>query len=356
MDLDEYLDVCQTLHTEPLIGINMASGVKYDREQDGIDEAKALVQHCMNQGVPVKYYYLGNEPYQDDANYTFTAAEYAKQVNLYTAAMKKVNPNIKIIASGHPGKDKYTKTIIEKAGKNIDYIDIHNYWSWHNSSFKQWTSQPKMKFWRGYTFNNIRTRYEKMFQNLGYSDIDVVVLEWNIGPKIKGDLPYPTEAEVALMVSEQFTQYIQSDLKMACFWPISWPGKLVWSNRSLIDEQNNYTPNKVYNMFGLYSDVLGQQKIKSSSSADRLINLAVKRKDGKKVWVYLINKKLNSSGVKVNLSIDNFKPISYKAVGFEGSDDSPGALDVHKIKITKKGSHFTIKMQRFSFAKIILKK
>jgi hypothetical protein len=110
-------------------------------------------------------------------------------------------------------------------------------------------------------------------------------------------------------------------------------------------------------MFGLYSDILGQQKIKSSVSAERLINLAVKSKDGKKIWIYLINKNLHSKGAKVNLSIDNFKPTNYKAVGFESSDDTPGPLDVHKIKIAKKSpSHFTLRMPQFSFAKITLKK
>src|SRR5690348_5684690 len=39
MDLDEYIGVCQELHTQPLIGINMGSGMKYDRVYEGIREA-----------------------------------------------------------------------------------------------------------------------------------------------------------------------------------------------------------------------------------------------------------------------------------------------------------------------------
>src|SRR5699024_1393835 len=97
MDLNEYLDVCRELKTEPLIGINMGSGMKYHRVQDGIEEAKKLMQHCLQRGIKVKYFYLGNEPYRSDANYTFTAAEYADMINQYGSAMRKIDDQIKII-------------------------------------------------------------------------------------------------------------------------------------------------------------------------------------------------------------------------------------------------------------------
>src|SRR5690606_11235570 len=81
MDIDEYLLLCKALHTEPLIGINMGSGVKYKRIEDGIREAVALVVHCKKMDGKVKYFYLDNEPYQRDANYTFSADEYAEMIN-----------------------------------------------------------------------------------------------------------------------------------------------------------------------------------------------------------------------------------------------------------------------------------
>ncbi len=40
MDVDEYLAYTKKLNIEPMIGINIRSGKKYGRDQDGLDEAK----------------------------------------------------------------------------------------------------------------------------------------------------------------------------------------------------------------------------------------------------------------------------------------------------------------------------
>jgi len=129
MSIDEYLAYCAAKGTTPLMGVNMGSGKRWNRVTDGINSAKAQVAHCMASGVNVVYYYLDNEPYQSDANYTFTAAEYAASINQYVPAMKSVNPNIKIIVNLHPGQNttgyNYTQTVLNQAGGNIDFVDIH---------------------------------------------------------------------------------------------------------------------------------------------------------------------------------------------------------------------------------------
>src|SRR5690606_34841198 len=135
-------------------------------------------------------------------------------------------------------------------------------------------------------YNEQREIFEKIFAEAGYPDIKLVILEWNIGPAGDGN-PQPTEAEGALMVSEQFTQYIQSGLHMSTFWPLSWPSG---GFRSLLDQKDEYDPQKMYDMFSLYKDVLGQEKVSSTGNVTNLVNLAVKSKDGNTLWVYLINK------------------------------------------------------------------
>src|SRR3546814_4196676 len=68
-------------------------------------------------GVTVRYYYLGNEPYHKTANYMYTAEEYAEMINRYAEAMRKVDPDIRIIANTHPRNLDYTSTLIRQAGK-----------------------------------------------------------------------------------------------------------------------------------------------------------------------------------------------------------------------------------------------
>lgn len=207
-----------------------------------------------------------------------------------------------------------------------------------------------------FAYSEQREYFKNIFQELGHPAIDLVVLEWNIGPMVSGT-ELPSEAEVALMVSEQFTQFIQSGLPMACFWPLTWPGSPAWANRILINTTEGYSPNKVYNMFALYTDVLGQMKVKSSASAERLINVAVKSQDGNTVWVYLINKNLDKPTVEVNLALEDFKAKDYSAIGFESTDITDGPLAVKDIIIKQRGDTiYSLTMPQFSLAKITLKR
>ena len=68
MDFDEYIELIRTTGATPLVGINMSSGWRWNRQQDGLDEAIALMQYCKDKSFKVKYWYLDNEPYQHDSN------------------------------------------------------------------------------------------------------------------------------------------------------------------------------------------------------------------------------------------------------------------------------------------------
>ncbi len=356
MSIDEYLATVQKQHIEPLVGINMGSGMKYNRVEEGITEAVNLVKHCMAKGAKVKYYYLDNEPYQRDANFTFTAEQYADMVNRYVPRMKEVDPSIKIIVNTHPNTDMYTKTLLQKAGKNIDLVDVHMYWKFRNATFENWKKDALMAH-RGINgYNEQRQLFKKVFTDAGYPDIELVILEWNIGPPGDGNTP-PTEAQAALMVSEQFAQFVQSGLVMACFWPISWPGTTDWTSRALLKSRDGYKPNKMYDMFAQYTDILGQQKVASSASAGRLINVAVKSRDGKQLWVYLINKNEEKTAADVTVTLKGFAASAYTAKGFTSEDNEPGSLHLTTIKVSKKNkSDYTITVPQHSFVKISFKR
>src|SRR5690606_1206641 len=149
-------------------------------------------------------YYLDNEPYQHDANYQYTASEYARQVNLYADAMRKIDPAIKIIINTHPNNDEYTRTILREAGRNVDLVDVHYYWGWGRATFDLWKKQPNMIQFGGGNLSERRRKLKSMADSLSHPAIDLVSLEWNIGPLKKGVSPNPKGAEVALMISEQF--------------------------------------------------------------------------------------------------------------------------------------------------------
>jgi hypothetical protein len=110
-------------------------------------------------------------------------------------------------------------------------------------------------------------------------------------------------------------------------------------------------------MFTLFTDVLGEQQVKTSVSADRLITIALKNKAGNELWVYMINKSLEKAAINVNVALNDFKASGYSAAGFEASDSTEGPLKIKKVDIIKKdASHFTLSVPQFSFVKVMLKK
>ncbi|MEJ7779757.1 MAG: hypothetical protein WKF68_09205 [Daejeonella sp.] len=351
MNIDEYLGVIKTQKIEPLLGINMGSGMKHNRVSEGVAEAVRLMKHCIAKGVKIKYYYLDNEPYQPDANFTYTAEQYAESVNTYVPAMKKIDPDIKIIVNTHPNTENYTKVLLANAGRNIDFVDVHMYWKFRNATFENWKKEGLMKHRGIKPYNEQKSIFEQIFADAGFPNIKLVILEWNIGPAGDGNIA-PDEAQSALMVSEQFTQYIQSGLFMSTFWPLSWPSPAF---RALLNAKEEYRPNKMYEMFALYKDVLGQQKVNSTGTVKNLVNLSVKSADGKTMWVYLINKEQEQSALDVSLSIDGFNAKSFTASGFDAEDASESGLSLRNIKMDKKGKNYSIQVPKNSFAKITFK-
>jgi len=351
MDVDEYLELTKRLKIDPLVGINMGSGVRFHRVRQGVDEAVRLMKHCLNKGVKVKYYYLDNEPYLPGANYMYRSDEYADMINTYASAMRKVDPGIKIIVNTHPNADMYIGTLLEKAGKNIDMVDVHMYWSHGRASFANWIKEPMMTHHENGTYAEQRKIWEDIFAGAGYPNIKLVVLEWNIGPT--NNTTPPTTAQAALMAAEQFTQYIQSGLVMACFWPVSLPGNKGKNPRPIFHSENgNYVPNKSYEMFALYKDVLGQQQVASQPDNKRLITLVVKSHDGKTLWVYLLNKNQDEvSDVKISLSA--FKAKSVEVAGFDSDGKDMNAERVKPAKINE--DNYTLKMPKNALVKLTLK-
>ena len=358
MNIDEYLAICAAKGLTPLVGVNMGSGKRWNRVTDGINEAKALVQHCMASGVNVIYYYLDNEPYAADANYTWTAAEYAASINQYAPALKSVNPNIKIIVNLHPGQNStgydYTQTVLNTAGANIDVVDIHCYWNYNSATFANWINQPHMLHQQTRPFTEVRAFYRNMAATAGFPNIEFAALEWNVGPYGTGN-PEPTEAQDALMTCEQFMQFVQSGVKFLTCWPLHWESG-DW-HRAVISSAQSYTPNKKYDMFQQFATLAWRMQVSNtlggSAAQDRLTHLSVKSNDSTTLTIYLINKNQATASSTVDLDLTSFSNFNAQsAVGFESTDTTVGPLDIHPITVTKSGTHVSLSMLKNSFAKV----
>jgi hypothetical protein len=207
----------------------------------------------------------------------------------------------------------------------------------------------------GISYREQRKFYRALAASLGYPGIDMVSLEWNIGPPGNKHKP-PTESEAALMIAEQFCQLIQSGIKMATFWPVSWPGRTIWSSRALLNAQDHYDPNAVYQMFRLFRPVLGQGLVKAASSDTAVRVVGVKNMEADTLWIYLLNKRPLDQVARIRLKVHGFSPQHVCAIGFN-AEDNHSALRMDTVALkTADGQDYILAMKPYSLLKIVMAK
>lgn len=301
MTLDQYMSVIRETHATPLLGINMCSGWRWNRMEDGISEALDLMIYCEEKDFNVEYWYLGNEPYQEDSNGgKKTIEQYAGLINAYVPRMKELNPDIKIVVNWNAAfknREKDYQTLLSLAGENIDIIDVHWYWSWTEPSWEKWLASTPMKMWTGDSYLQEIEFFRQMTEEMGFPDLKLASLEWNVGPIRNKQL---SPHQCAFIQSEMLMIFMMGGMDMATFWPIHGPGTSV-SARSFYDPVNrNHQPN--YHIFSFLGELQGKRLLKMDVSEEfsNIVNIAASNEDESIIWICMINK--NSIPVKSTFS------------------------------------------------------
>lgn len=326
MNVDEFMNVIRNTNSIPLVGINMSSGKRWNRLQDGIDEALALMRYLKNNNFTVSYYYLDNEPYQDDSNGgSKTVTEYAELVNLYATEMRKLDPDIKIIVNWRQAfknrRSEY-QTLFNIAGKNIDVVDVHWYWNWSNSSMAEWLLKTPMVLWTGDTFLQEIAYFRQMLKDFGYPDTKLACLEWNTGAVTISQF---TPQQIALAHSEMQMIFILGGLDMATFWPLQWPS----SDVTLRSFYNRYTstPQPNYNTFKFLGKLQGSKLLRSevTQSQPHILIVAAHDDENDILRICYLNK--NSVNIRANILSEIFgnmvleEAVSYTLTGDGSSSE-----------------------------------
>jgi len=148
LDFDEFMALCRAASAEPvLVAAHDATfrpptpgGVIPERE-DLLAAAVAWVRYAnLEKKYGVKYFEIGNESYLDTYDGGCRAEDYARDLVLFSRAMKAVDPSIQIGANGPVLRDAvgaydekagsfapWWKTVFEIAGKDIDFVSVHEY-------------------------------------------------------------------------------------------------------------------------------------------------------------------------------------------------------------------------------------
>lgn len=348
MDTDEFISICNQLGAEPMLGINILSGVVNNKIEASLQEAKDWVNYCKSKGYKVKYWYLDNEVDHNTSYTQITIEAYATIINRFSKELKAIDPEMKLIVSlvGNATQEKF-HTLISLAGKSFDIIDLHFYYGWDVAEWNKWIAQRPMvdiDVNMSYTKEiNSLSSYIKDSEN---PNIELVSLEWNIAPTKAGKL---SDYQQALMQTEMFQQFLQSDLKMACIWPLIW--QVEEGTFPSIFNQEDHSPTPLHQILKLYSEALGNKQVFSISSDLRIIPQCIIGNE--KSWVCAINK--SKYEIPVKIEIKEGKQYSNAKVYVVSADDINGnTCKVSEVKAEVNGNIVSFTVPAFSFFRVDL--
>jgi len=136
---DEFLRLCEAVGAQPMITVNVGSGTAAEAAQwveyvNGDRDTRWGSERAKN-GHPephkVKYWFVGNEIFGWHEIGHMSPPEYVKTFRQYAASMRRVDPDIKLIAVGShfPVSSGLNpnRVVLEAAGEVADYLSVHQY-------------------------------------------------------------------------------------------------------------------------------------------------------------------------------------------------------------------------------------
>jgi alpha-L-arabinofuranosidase len=347
MDLDEYMALCVAADTEPMLGINLSSGRNYNRQEDGVNEAVAMLKYCNEMSYDVKYLYLDNENHHKH----WTPEEYGNQILYYVDSIKKYAPEASLIANWtdkfRNNKASFT-TLLNIAGDHMDYMDVHWYWKWTEGSWNEWIAKTPMEneteWYDGGTFAEEIDYFNDLMQELGKPHIKLASMEWNLGPGKYAEDPLHNNFKTALMQSEMQMQMMQGGLEIGSLWSTQWPNDDESDFRFLVSSSNNYEPTPTAEFFRLYKHALNGVLVDSHVTDSKVMVTSI-IKDDNKALVYILNK--NSVSTPLNVSLYGYSFLSLsQALTFK----DPGIVE--EISVEENNFSYSAEIPGYSLTMI----
>lgn len=314
MDLDEYVAYCRRIGAEPMVGVNLGSGRKFNRLQDSLDEARRLIQYCKDKAYQVRHWYIGNECYKG-----WTAEQYAKSIDLYAEVLQSVDPNIVIVGDwkfGPESKNRFEQTLlIAKRSKHIDVMEVHEKWGTEWGLCEN-NGAPTLENWQkeaGLYGGRLDSYIEKFNAEMKAAGkkVQLGFNEW--GADMSGDT---TPFHVALVDADYLISLFRHPIHSACDWNLNMGHS---KSKILVTANDGHVLtgfNPAAHIFELCATALEKQSVPLTSS-DRLVyGFAAKDAVTGVVQAYLLNKHSNAAAVEVKIEGMALKDLTYDLASF----------------------------------------
>ncbi len=217
--IHEFMTFCKLLNAEPYIAVNAGLGnsdqarqeVEYCNGSADIPMGKLRAANGRSEPWKVKWWSIGNEMYGDWQLGHMSTEDFVKRHKAFTAAMRTVDPEIKIIAVGDVGE--WDSIMLSNCSDAMDLISEHFYrQDWHGGGLmthvKQIPDAIREKA-------DAHRKYRNEIPALKGKDIRICMDEWNYwyGPHIYGELGTRYFMRDAMGIAAGINEYSrQSDM------------------------------------------------------------------------------------------------------------------------------------------------
>lgn len=184
ISFDDFMKLCNELDITPIVVINMWTG--------NPEESASWVRYSQEMGYNVKYWELGNEYYLPHYVNKFPIAQtYIKEAKKHAAAMKAVNPEIKVSVCATPvafhkegwlintPQRKWDETLAgNSTSSTTDWFDAFSVHVYAYKAMKDVDIEDMRRYLFGWIHFGIDEAME-YYQNL-FPDKEMWITEWNI--------------------------------------------------------------------------------------------------------------------------------------------------------------------------------
>lgn len=340
LDFDECMTLAHDAGAEPVITCAIdtyiqvpdsmpgsTSATKTSSRSQYLQNAVEWVRYAnVTHNYNIKYWMLGNESwiawYQSPKGswYGYDPKMYAQDLIDFSAAMKAVDPSIKIIANG---VDWTVEQYLPIAANSIDYICTSNYPDKY-SSYDDWVRQCASNTDDLTTsMKNILTKIDACSSISSAKKSSLKVWASEFGPHDfanQGWGNYQNLGKAMLNFDIIGQQLSNPRFMISLFWNTRWKGHGENYNYDALDDNNNFSPDG--QSLALWSNFLYPEMIKTSTSSG-LLSWATFDPSANTIYYYVINQKSIVSEIEISVSGRSITTAT-KVGGMNGQSPSSG--------------------------------
>jgi alpha-N-arabinofuranosidase len=331
---DEALMFAERVNGQLLITVNAGTGTP--------QEAADWVRYVNKDRRKVVYWEIGNELYMNDGSSAAKAStlppdRYARRVLDFAMAMRAVDPGIKIgaiveeslNASQPKGYRDWTEQVLRIAGRQIDFVAVHNAYAPGLSDDKGWSTRTvygAMLAAPIYVRQSLERLSAKIDSLVPGSNIKIAVTEFGPYFQLTPDGRFVDHVKTlgsALYVGSVMQEFMRTPrVEIANAFKLIDPLFMGWIGK----RGDQFVPTAPYYASQMYTRHFGKRLVQASAEGptftaeavglvDRMHQVpyldvvASRSDDGRKLYVLVVNKHFDQS-IKAALDIRGFRPSS----------------------------------------------